>query len=88
MFYSEGIEVDQHIIRLERTGHEDEISRNYRPSGSGYVVDTFWSTREAMREKTFEDVARSAIAFGEDAGTTSCVACGLAGIKCGLSGIP
>lgn len=52
------------------------------------MVDTFWSAREAMREETFADVVRCAIAFGADCDTTACTAAGLAGIKFGLQGIP
>jgi ADP-ribosylglycohydrolase len=58
------------------------------PRGTGYVIDTIWSARKAFEEKSFEDVARTAILFGEDADTTAAVACGLAGIRFALSGIP
>lgn len=56
--------------------------------GTGYVLDTIWSAREAMDEQSFEDVARTAILFGHDTDTTAAVACGLAGIKFGVEGIP
>jgi ADP-ribosyl-[dinitrogen reductase] hydrolase len=71
---------------------ELEIVRDFphqnKPSGTGYVVDTFWTAREAMREATFEDVVRTAIVYGHDTDTTACVAGGLAGIKFGLQAIP
>jgi ADP-ribosyl-[dinitrogen reductase] hydrolase len=58
------------------------------PRGSGYVLDTLWSACAAMKETSFEDVARTAISFGNDTDTTAAVACGLAGIKYGIDGIP
>jgi ADP-ribosyl-[dinitrogen reductase] hydrolase len=77
----------RHTLKAELEVVRD-FPRHHQPSGSGYVVDTFWSVREALREETFEDVVRSAIAFGNDTDTTSCVASGLAGIKFGLQGVP
>jgi ADP-ribosylglycohydrolase len=59
-----------------------------QPRGTGYVLDTIWSARKALEENSFEDVARTAILFGLDTDTTAAVACGLAGIKYGLDGIP
>ena len=59
-----------------------------QPRGTGYVLDTIWSARKALEEGSFEDVARTAILFGHDTDTTAAVACGLAGIKYGIDGIP
>jgi ADP-ribosyl-[dinitrogen reductase] hydrolase len=59
-----------------------------RPRGTGYVIDTLWSARKALEEKSFEDVVRTAILFGHDTDTTAAVAAGLAGIRFGLAGIP
>lgn len=59
-----------------------------QPRGTGYVVDTVWSARKALEEDSFEDVARTAVLFGHDTDTTAAVACGLAGIKYGMEGIP
>lgn len=59
-----------------------------QPRGTGYVLDTIWSARKALQGDSFEDVARTAILFGHDTDTTAAVACGLAGIKFGLGGIP
>jgi ADP-ribosylglycohydrolase len=56
--------------------------------GTGYVVDTLWSARKALEEESFEEVARTAISFGHDTDTTAAVACGIAGIRFGLDGIP
>ncbi|WP_341773054.1 ADP-ribosylglycohydrolase family protein [Burkholderia gladioli] len=58
------------------------------PRGTGYVLDTIWSVRKALEEESFEDVARTAILFGHDTDTTAAVACGLAGIRFGVDGIP
>ncbi|RQT56429.1 hypothetical protein DF043_23535 [Burkholderia cepacia] len=59
-----------------------------QPGGTGYVLDTIWSARKALEEESFEEVARTAILFGHDTDTTAAVACGLAGIKFGIEGIP
>lgn len=47
-----------------------------------------WSVRKALEEDSFEDVARTAILFGNDTDTTAAVACGLAGIRFSVGGIP
>lgn len=70
------------LDKLRRFPKEDQ------PRGTGYVIDTIWSARKALEEDSFEDVARTAILFGNDTDTTAAVACGLAGIKFGLDGIP
>lgn len=62
--------------------------RSDQPGGTGYVLDTIWSARKALEEESFEEVARTAILFGHDTDTTAAVACGLAGIKFGIEGIP
>lgn len=58
------------------------------PRGSGYVLDTLLSARTALEQPTFKDVAKTAIQFGNDTDTTAAVACGLAGIKFGIEGVP
>ncbi|MDB5763967.1 MAG: hypothetical protein JWQ21_2962 [Herminiimonas sp.] len=58
------------------------------PRGTGYVVDTIWSARKALEEKSFVDVVRTAVLMGYDTDTTACVAGGLAGIRFGIGGIP
>jgi ADP-ribosylglycohydrolase len=65
-----------------------EFGKSEQPRGTGYVVDTLHSARSALREGTFEDVAKAAISFGNDSDTTAAVACGLAGIRFGIAGIP
>ena len=62
--------------------------KTHEPRGTGYVLDTIWSARKAMEAGSFEDVARTAISFGNDTDTTAAVACGLAGIKFGPAGVP
>jgi ADP-ribosyl-[dinitrogen reductase] hydrolase len=58
-------------------------------TGSGYVVDCFWSAWEAFSGgDSYRDVIERAIAYGHDADTTACVAGGLAGIYWGLGAIP
>lgn len=77
----------RHCLKKELDVVRD-FPRQHKPSGTGYVVDTFWTARESMRAATFDDVIRTAIAFGHDTDTTACVAGGLAGIKFGLHAIP
>lgn len=60
----------------------------YLPAGSGYVVDSLWSARWALKQPTYERVARAAIRLGNDTDTTAAIAGGLAGIRDGLSAIP
>ena len=57
--------------------------------GSPYVVDTLWSALECFEQATdFADCAKRAILMGNDTDTTSCVACGLYGLKHGFDAIP
>lgn len=60
----------------------------HAPGGSGYVVDTLWAARAALREPSFRQVVQAAVAFGHDTDTTACVAGALAGIVHGAAGIP
>lgn len=60
-----------------------------RPGGTGYVVDTLWSARQAFETTAdYATCVRRAIAFGHDTDTTAVVAGGIAGIKYGVDGIP
>ncbi|MBK8215040.1 MAG: ADP-ribosylglycohydrolase family protein [Myxococcales bacterium] len=56
--------------------------------GSGYVIDTLRSSRDVLREPSFEAVVKAAVALGHDTDTTACVAGGIAGIRHGVQGIP
>ncbi len=56
-------------------------------SGSGYVVDCFWSAWDAFADaSSYEQTIQRAIRYGND--TTACVAGGLAGIYWGVDAIP
>lgn len=67
------------VVAHRPTGHE---------WGSGYVLDSFASAREALKQPDYESVVKKAIAFGRDTDTTACIAGGLAGLIHGESGIP
>ena len=67
------------VVTHRPTGHE---------WGSGYVLDSFASAREALNQPNYEAVVKKAIAFGRDTDTTACIAGGLAGLIHGESGIP
>jgi ADP-ribosyl-[dinitrogen reductase] hydrolase len=56
--------------------------------GSGYVLDTLWSTRACLRHPDYADAVRAAVALGHDTDTTAAVTGGLAGVRCGINGIP
>ena len=58
-------------------------------TGSGYVVDTFWSAWSAFVTATcYREAIEAAIRFGNDTDTTACVAGGLAGLYWGYDSIP
>jgi ADP-ribosyl-[dinitrogen reductase] hydrolase len=58
-------------------------------TGSGYVVDCFWSAWDAFSGgDSYRRVIERAISYGDDADTTACVAGGLAGIYWGRNAIP
>jgi ADP-ribosyl-[dinitrogen reductase] hydrolase len=67
-----------------------KVLQSYRNrTGTGYVVDCFWSAWEAFNGgNSYRDVIERAIAYGHDADTTACVAGGLAGIYWGMGAIP
>ena len=67
----------------------DAIARYPNRTGSGYVVDCFWSAYEALLSAhSYEEAVLRAIRYGNDTDTTACVAGGLAGIRWGVQGIP
>jgi ADP-ribosylglycohydrolase len=58
-------------------------------TGSGHVLDCYWSALEALEgARSYQEAVVAAIKHGHDTDTTACVAGGLAGIKWGLGGIP
>lgn len=71
-------------------GAELELIKQYEPrSGSGYVVDSFWSAWDSFAAaSSYADAVSRAISYGDDTDTTACIAGGLAGIYFGLTGIP
>lgn len=74
--------------------HSDEILyikdfEHVTFTGTGYVVDSFWTALAAVwRSTSYEDAIKKAIQYGNDTDTTACIAGGLAGIIYGYSGIP
>jgi ADP-ribosyl-[dinitrogen reductase] hydrolase len=74
----------------ERTEFESHIKpeKVHYPEGSGYVIDSLFSTRWALGQGSFEQVVKSAVSLGNDTDTTACIAGGLAGIRDGIDGIP
>lgn len=58
-------------------------------TGSGYVLDTFWSAWSVFAStRSYQESVEAAIRLGNDTDTTACVAGGLAGLRWGVSGIP
>ena len=59
------------------------------PRGTGYVVDTLWSVRQAfLSSAKFEEVIQNAIGLGNDTDTVAAISGGLAGIRGGMEGLP
>jgi ADP-ribosyl-[dinitrogen reductase] hydrolase len=58
-------------------------------TGTGYVVDSFWSACEAaFSTESYPAAVEQAIRFGNDTDTTAAIAGGLAGARWGLGGVP
>jgi ADP-ribosylglycohydrolase len=72
--------------------HERQLVLNARaepPRGSGYVVDSLWSSIECLLTTTdYEACVRRAVMLGNDTDTTACIAGGLAGSLYGYGDIP
>jgi ADP-ribosyl-[dinitrogen reductase] hydrolase len=67
----------------------DELEAWNERSGTGFVLDTFWSAWDAfLRADSYEDTIRRAVAYGHDTDTTAAIGGGLAGLRWGISGIP
>jgi ADP-ribosylglycohydrolase len=60
----------------------------HNPEGSGYVVDSLFSSKWANNFENFEKVVKSSISLGNDTDTTACIAGGIAGLKFGIDAIP
>ena len=78
----------------ENTIEGKEFEFNIRPDeshkvgGSGYVVDSLFSTKWALEQGSFEQVVKSAVSLGNDTDTTACIAGGIAGVRDGIEAIP
>lgn len=58
-------------------------------SGSGFVIDAFWSAWDALAgAASYQETVERAIRYGNDTDTTACIAGGLAGLRWGVGGIP
>lgn len=64
-------------------------AENNEITGSGYVVDSFWSAVYAARTtSTYKEAIQTAISFGNDTDTTACITGGLVGIYYGYTNLP
>ncbi len=70
---------------LQTVIHSD---MHLRREGSGYVLDSLYSSEWALRQDRYELVVKKAISLGDDTDTTACIAGGLAGLRDGLEAIP
>lgn len=69
----------------------DDIFRNditRIPTGSGFVIDSLFSAKWAVKQGNYEQVVKAAVSLGHDTDTTACIAGGIAGIRDGVSAIP
>jgi ADP-ribosylglycohydrolase len=67
----------------------DELEAWGQRSGSGFVLDSFWSAWDAFAgAPDFASAVERAIRYGNDTDTTAAIAGGLAGIRWGWDGIP
>ena len=75
---------------IERIEFEEKIRPDdlYQAQGSGYVLDSLFSSKWACGRPNFEETVKAAISLGNDTDTTACIAGGIAGLKFGINGIP
>ena len=68
----------------------DTITAYAGRTGSGYVVDAFWSAWDAFAgsASSYRETIERAVRTGHDTDTTAAIAGGLAGAWFGLDGIP
>ena len=60
----------------------NDFPKNNFRRGSGYVVDTFWTSIDSIEKSdSYVSAVKTAISYGNDTDTTACVTGGLAGIK-------
>lgn len=63
----------------------DDFPKNNFRRGSGYVIDTLWTSIDCLdKSDSYVSAVKTAIGYGNDTDTTACVTGGLAGIKYGL----
>ncbi|MEI7744782.1 MAG: ADP-ribosylglycohydrolase family protein, partial [Chloroflexota bacterium] len=67
----------------------EELAAYQRRTGSGYVIDAFWSAWDAFAGAAdYAQTIVRAIEYGHDTDTTAAIAGGLAGARWGWEGIP
>lgn len=85
---------DELLARYAGTADEIELKivldgRFDAPQGSGYVVDSFWSSIHCLLSTgSYEDCVKRAIALGNDTDTTAAIAGSLAGALYGEAALP
>jgi ADP-ribosyl-[dinitrogen reductase] hydrolase len=80
---------DLYAAMPEHRAALDELEAFDRRTGSGFVLDAFWSAWDAfIGARSYADAIERAIRFGSDTDTTAAIAGGLAGIRFGWEGIP
>ncbi|MGY6255529.1 ADP-ribosylglycohydrolase family protein [Paraburkholderia caledonica] len=85
---------DEFRRRFTNTQNEREAqlvlsARAEAPRGSGYVVDSLWSSIECLlTTNSYEACVRRAVMLGNDTDTTACIGGGLAGLLYGYRSIP
>ncbi|MGF6937117.1 ADP-ribosyl-[dinitrogen reductase] hydrolase [Paraburkholderia sp. UCT70] len=93
---NEAVGLAESELRRRFAGTENEreaklvlSARAEPPRGSGYVVDSLWSSIECLLTTTdYESCVRRAVMLGNDTDTTACIAGGLAGLVYEYAGIP
>ena len=72
---------------LEWSVRPDDLSPG---TGSGYVVDSLRSSHWIIEQQggDYAPAVRAAVALGKDTDTTACITGGIAGLICGMDGIP
>ena len=67
----------------------DELEAWAKRTGSGFVMDSFWSAWDAFAgADSYQDAVVRAVRYGEDTDTTAAIAGGLAGAYFGVDDIP
>jgi len=81
--YEEERGYEEHAAALE------ELRAYPERTGSGYVLNAFWSAWDAFASAdSYADTIRRAVAYGHDTDTTAAIAGGMAGTSFGWEAIP